>query len=242
MIVPDAAPPPQAEVVREPLGTPWERQSETGLLGGLLHTLQEALFEPGKLFAEAKLNETGAQIGFAVIVISVASILEQLISLPFTGQSTQLITRFADTYLAGNPALPGLKQMLVQNQFTVKRLLIAVISAPLIAFVFLYLNAGVTHLFALLFGQSKRGFAATFAACAYGCAPCALLLIPGCGFPIAVVWTVVLTGIGLKITHGISAGGATATIVAPYLILCCLGLAAVAMLTMAIGQTMAGGG
>ena len=44
-----------------------------------------------------------------------------------------------------------------------------------IVLVALYANAAVTHVFALLLGQNKRGFAATFTACAYAFAPLALL-------------------------------------------------------------------
>ena len=69
--------------------------------------------------------------------------------------------------------------------------------------------------------QAKRGFAATFAACAYGCAPLVLLAIPECGSIVAVIWLVVLTGIGMKVTHGISAGGAAAAVLVPYFVLCC---------------------
>ena len=73
--------------------------------------------------------------------------------------------------------------------------------------------------FALLLGQSKRGFPASFAACAYGVAPMVLLAIPGCGGVLALVWTIVLTGVGLKETHQIKSGGAAATVVAPYLLI-----------------------
>jgi len=79
----------------------------------------------------------------------------------------------------------------------------------------------VTHGVAAVLGQAKRGFAATFAACAYGCAPLALLAVPACGSIVGVLWLVVLTAIGMKITHRISAGAAAASVLAPYLVLCC---------------------
>jgi hypothetical protein len=85
----------------------------------------------------------------------------------------------------------------------------------------LYLNALVTHGIALLLRQSKRGFPATLAASAYSFAPFVLVAIPACGSTIAVVWVAVLTGIGLKQLHGMGTGGATASVLLPYLVLCC---------------------
>ncbi len=77
--------------------------------------------------------------------------------------------------------------------------------------------------------------AATFAACAYACAPLVLLAIPGCGFLVGAVWTAVLTGVGLKETHRIQPGGAAAAVLAPYALLCCAACA----LTM-LGGVVAG--
>src|SRR2546430_1981724 len=80
---------------------------------------------------------------------------------------------------------------------------------------------GSTAAQALLFRQSKRGFPATLAACAYSFAPVVLFAIPACGSTIGLVWVAVLTGIGLKDLHGMSAGGAAASVLLPYLVLCC---------------------
>ena len=52
-----------------------------------------------------------------------------------------------------------------------------VLLTPVVSLILLYLNAAVTHGVALLLGQSKRGFPATFAACAYSCAPLVLLAV-----------------------------------------------------------------
>jgi hypothetical protein len=118
--------------------------------------------------------------------------------------------------------------------------LLGVLLLPLLNFIFVYLNAGVTHLFALMLGQSKRGFPATFAACTYSFAPLILLAVPGCGAVVAILWLIVLTGVGLKVTHGIKPGGAAATVLAPYAILCCFGCASVAMLGAVLRKAFGG--
>jgi hypothetical protein len=105
---------------------------------------------------------------------------------------------------------------------------------PAIAFLFLYLNAAVTHVFAVLMGQAKRGFAATFAACAYASAPLVLLAVPACGSAVAIVWLIVLTSIGMKVTHRMSTGAAAASVLAPYFVLCCVLFLAMGSLAMAL--------
>src|SRR5205085_2370529 len=125
---------------------------------------------------------------------------------------------------AENPNVgPMLRKMMELQARAASPAMIVAFAAvtPLFAFVLLYLNAAVTHAVAALLRQAKRGFAATFAACAYGCAPLVLLAIPECGSIVAVIWLVVLTGIGMKVTHGISAGGAAAAVLVPYFVLCC---------------------
>jgi hypothetical protein len=217
-----AVPPGPADA--EPAGTPWERRKELGLVSAWLQTIQQALLEPGKLFSSARLDRGAAQLGFAVLTASVFSILEQLLEhLLFSGQREQL-RRFMASF-SDNPNIsPLLKWMISsQNQPSSTGMVVVIaLFAPLVSLVLLYLNAAVTHGFALVLGQAKRGFPATFAACAYSCAPLVLLAIPGCGSIIALIWLVVLTGFGLKETHRISTGGAAASVLAPYALACCL--------------------
>ena len=113
-----------------------------------------------------------------------------------------------------------------------------VLFTPVLSWLLLYLNAAVTHGFALVLGQAKRGFPATFAACAYACSPLVLMAVPGCGSLIAALWLIVLTGIGLKETHRISTGGAATSVLAPYAVLCCLLLGASLVLAMTVRQTL----
>jgi hypothetical protein len=61
-----------------------------------------------------------------------------------------------------------------------------------------------------------------------------LLAVPACGSIIAVVWVIVLTSVGMKVTHGISTGAAAATVLAPYFVLCCVLFLAIGSLAMAL--------
>jgi len=121
--------------------------------------------------------------------------------------------------ISSDPDLSPMLQKMIDTQASANSWPVVIglaLLTPLFSFLFIYLNAAVTHGFALLLGQSKRGFPATFAACAYACAPLVLLAVPACGSIVGVVWLVVLTGIGLKETHRISTGGAAATVLTPY--------------------------
>jgi len=214
---PPSGPPPSGPPAEQ--GTPWERRAELGAWRAYRDTVVEALFEPGRLFASARLDRGPAQLGFAVLTVSAASIAGQLVDYFFLRNWTQKVLR----RLGGSgPFAPYWEKAAAAARETSPRAVaLLALSTPLIVLAALYLNAAVTHLAALLLGQAKRGFAATFAACAYACAPLLLLAIPGCGWPIGVVWTVVLTGVGLQQSHRIPARSAAAAVLAPYALICC---------------------
>lgn len=245
LVVPEQ-PPVQAAVSPEeaapsqPPGTPWERREELGFLPAWGQTLQLALFEPSRLFSMARLDRGAAQLGFAVLTASVFSAIGQVLERALLFGQREQLRRLVEA-ISGNAEIsPWLKKMVeAQAQATSWAWVIALaLFTPVFSLVLLYLNAAITHLIALVLGQSKRGFPATFAACAYACAPLVLLAVPACGSIVAVIWLVVLTGVGLKQTHGISPGGAAAAVLAPYAFLCCLMFAAIALMAMVARNAM----
>jgi len=225
LVVPEPqAGPPTAELVSEPQGTPWERRSELGFWQGWAQTMQQALLEPGRLFASARLDRAGAQLGFAILTTSVfwaiGQILERLLLRGSTDRMRELFGA-----LSQNPDVAQMMQRMfeVQSRANSPAAVLALAAlTPAFTFVLLYVSAGITHVVAAVLGQAKRGFPATFAACAYACAPLVLLAVPACGSIVGVIWLVVLTGIGMKVTHRISTGGAAASVLVPYFVLCCL--------------------
>jgi len=205
---------PQAEQ-----GTPWERRAELGTWRAYRDTVVQALFEPARLFGSARLDRGPAQLGFALLTVSAASIVAQLVDYFFLRNWTQMFLR----RLGGSGPMASYWQKLAEaaRETSPRSAVLWALLTPLVVLVALYLNAAVTHLATALLGQAKRGFAATFAACAYACAPLLLLAIPGCGSPVGVVWTVVLTGVGLQQTHRIPGRTAAAAVLAPYALICC---------------------
>lgn len=222
LVVPEGAVPSTtqpASTASEEQGTPWERRAEIGFWRGWWETLVQVLFEPGRLFRSARLDRGAAQTGFAVFTVSVPWFVGQMLDRFLLRPWTQhLIERLG----ASGPFGPLLQKIAAagHDNSPGATLLIALFT-PVLVLVGLYANAAVTHVAALLLGQAKRGFAATFAACAYASAPLLLTALPGCGAPIGTVWTIVLTGVGLKEMHRIASGGAAAAVLVPYALLCC---------------------
>lgn len=227
---------PIAELLDEPSGTPWERRAELGLLRGWAATMQLAFFEPSRLFAMARLDQGRAQLGFALLTTSVFWAVGQLFERALAGAQHEQMKRLIGS-ISDNPDVSPLLKRMIDAQEHVSSpawFIGLVLLTPAFSTLLIYLNAAVTHAFAVLMGQSKRGFPATFAACAYGCAPLVLLAVPACGSIVGALWLVVLTGVGLKITHRISSGGAAAAVLAPYVIFCCLGVLAAAAMAMSL--------
>lgn len=244
LIVPElpAAPPeaPRAELLPEAAGTPWERLGELGFWTGWARTVREALLEPGRLFASARLDKGWQQLGFALFTTSafwmVGQILEALLLRGQGDALRRLLPALADNPVVGS-ALQRLNELQARAN-TPGAIALLIVLTPAVSFVLLILNALVTHAVAALLGQARRGFAATFAACCYASAPLVLLAVPACGSSVGVIWLIVLTGIGMKVTHGMSTGGAAASVLAPYLVLCCLTFLAMASLMVALRSAM----
>ncbi len=151
---------------------------------------------------------------------AIGQILERLLLRGSTDRMRELFGA-----LSQNPDVAQMMQRMfeVQSRANSPAAVLALAAlTPAFTFVLLYVSAGITHVVAAVLGQAKRGFPATFAACAYACAPLVLLAVPACGSIVGVIWLVVLTGIGMKVTHRISTGGAAASVLVPYFVLCCL--------------------
>jgi hypothetical protein len=178
------------------------------------------LFEPAKLFSMARIDDHWSHLKFAVLTGAVFSVIGQLLNHVLAGPiNEQMQRQLANLSKPLPPVVMNWIKWSTDNSLALTLWVAAL--APLITFLFIYAQAGITHLAALLLGQNKRGFAATFAAAAYAMAPAVLYAVPGCGAYIAPIWIAVLTGIGLKYTHGMTVGGAVSATLAPYVLLCC---------------------
>jgi Yip1 domain len=198
-------------------------------------TVAQALFEPSRLLRTVRIENGAAHVWFALLTGSTFGIFNELI-----GRVAVSPSRVRGMLGAGQLP-PGLDvDRLVAFLYpTTPWFIVRILATPLFVLATLYVSASITHGFALLFRQSKRGFAATLAASAYGFAPAVLFAIPACGGAIAAVWIAVLTGIGLKELHGMRPGGAAASVLLPYVVLCCAGCGIGIVVIGAMMRTMA---
>lgn len=96
--------------------------------------------------------------------------------------------------------------------------LIALLPLALLAsWGFLFLGAGLVHLFVLLFG-GKQGYKETFAVIAYSIAPSIFLFIQYLSFPVS-IYSLILEVIGIHNRQKLSMGVSAAVVLIPFLIL-----------------------
>src|SRR5205085_2508012 len=90
------------------------RRSELGFLSAWAQTVQQALFEPGRLFKSARLDKGSAQLGFAVLTASVFWSIGQLLDrFLFAGQREQM--RHLLEQLSGGQ-LPAIAKSMLDKQ------------------------------------------------------------------------------------------------------------------------------
>jgi hypothetical protein len=201
----DAAP-GQSATGRE--RTAWEDRSRNGLMGGLLKTLKESLFNPSEFFK--KLNVTGGLADptlYALIVgmvgIMVFYFWQILLQNTLPGPLSHEVKG-----PAGIDLFSGIGMALVA------------VCMPFFIILGLFVWAGFLHVLLLLVQGAKNGFEATFRTVAYSYGSNIFLLIPFCGGIIAGVWNIVIVIIGLKEAHGTTGGKAAFAVLFP-VIFCC---------------------
>lgn len=108
---------------------------------------------------------------------------------------------------------------------------------PLIMGVGLLVSSAIIHVFLLLVGGARSGFAATVRALSYCQVGSLALLVPVCGGLLGTLWILVLEVIGLSVLHRISIGRAALALLIP-LVLCC---SCAALLSVMFGAVLMGG-
>ncbi len=194
---------------------PWERRERYGFLNGLYLTIKDVLLAPRRFF-----HRMPSQIGllqplyFALVLGVVASFFAWMWSL--TGSSLQML--MAENF-----------EEIVKGPFVAFMFFVL---SPLTVAVAVFVKAGLLHLVLMLVGGNRLGFEATFRVAAYGEAAGILALVPACGTAIGVIWTVVITVIGLYSIHETDPWRAAVAVVLPTLL--CTSLFAISAVMLAL--------
>jgi hypothetical protein len=181
---------------------PWERRDRFGFLNGLYLTIKDVLLAPRQFF-----HRMPSQLGlaqpllFAVVLGVAASFISWMWTL--TGSSLQMLVE---------DDLEGL----MKGPFWY---FVLFIFSPVIVSILIFVKAGLIHLMLLILGGNRLGFEATFRVAAYGEAASILALVPVCGSFLGIVWSLVVTIIGLYSIHETEPWRAVAAVLLP-MILC----------------------
>jgi hypothetical protein len=224
---PEAQPPPQTPPPIPPAlppsdawrpadagdGVPWERRGQLGALTALVDTTLQVLSRPRDFFRRMSPNAgLGAPLVYGVIVGYiglVATAVYDAIFEAMVGRETAelgLGPEF-DRALAMVQGGPGL--------------LVQLLIGPFVLVVGLLVITGLNHLALMMLGGARHGFEATFRVGAYARAASIVSLVPLCGPVVAIVWTAVVSIIGIQVVHETTLGKAIGAVVLPVVVACC---------------------
>ncbi|MFC2146729.1 YIP1 family protein, partial [Acidobacteriota bacterium] len=205
----------------EKLIVPFEDKSKN-FFTGLLETMKLVLFQPTNFFRNYKLDGTmGKPILFALIVGWVSAIISSTWSM-FIGDFTSTVLQWLRDRL---PEFEGVEweqleqwEQLGATDGTFD-LIFGIIMAPFFILFFLFIFAGIYHLFLMLVKGANKNFETTFNVVAYGTAAQIAEIIPFLGTLIAWGYGIVLSIIGLTEAHETDSWKAVFAIFTP-IILC----------------------
>jgi len=211
------APPPTATATETPVfrtGLPWEHRGERGLVAAFFETVSMILTGPVQAFSLMK-TEGGFDdpLIFALIGGSISTVIWILLSmlLQSLGMFTSLTGR--------EGALQGLFGFGLGGFLAIIRLVLT----PIIIAVGLFVWAAIVHLFLMLVGGAKKSFETSFRALSFAYGSTSLfLIVPCCGWAVALFWGLVADCIGLACSHETDTGRAAAAVLVP-LVVCCGG-------------------
>lgn len=195
--VPDAEVPapepavPQAELEFDPA---WEVPG-AGLIRRFFSTLRQVLSAPSLFFYGLKVEKVGRALSFGWILCTLAVFFSMLYSLWSLDRDPQaLLQNIQIPPDVG--ATPGEILAAVRS-----RLLLGLYASPLLGLLNLFLSALLYHLGVWLLAKRHRGFAATFRATAYGCAPLLFCMVPFIGLLLGGLGTIALQVLALSAVH-----------------------------------------
>jgi hypothetical protein len=202
---------------------PWEQPGYPAL-EGLYETAKLVLTSPSQAFARISLTGTlGKPLAYAIIFGWVGIIANQIYSIALRGALTGFLSGlpgYNPRFMVGLPIFMSVGLMIV---------------APLFVLIGVFLGSAILHLFLMLVGGAKTGFASTVRVVCYTGTVQVLQIVPFCGGLIAFIWALILYIIGFAIVHRTTQGKAALAVLLP-IVLCCV---CVAIVGLAFGAAIA---
>ncbi|HET8540533.1 MAG TPA: YIP1 family protein [Anaeromyxobacter sp.] len=203
---PPGGPPPGPE-----LPSPFAERATRGFLPSFLETWKLVATQPQDFFRRVRIDQTRTAILFGVLASLVGTVVNALYSFLFAQQVRDVLSN-----------LPGEARYVDQlGELSTGRGTIAqILLTPILTVVLMYVGAAILHVLLMLFRGARRPFDATLTVVAYANGLNLLLVVPGCGGLIALVWALVVLVIGLGESQRCGSGKAAAAVFAPVILLC----------------------
>jgi hypothetical protein len=225
-----AAPPPAAEFATPSGGgAPWEERGQSSLVSAFIETAKRSVTQPGTFFKSLRTDPVGGAISFGLICWIVGWFASELweiatSSLVPSENLLKILPQSADSEMM-------IKRMAEWSSPKVR--LVSALSSPVGAVISFFVIAVVLHLMVVLVCRGGRGWSATFRALGYASAPLLLGIVPVCGQELGVIWSIILTIIGVTHLHKTTGGRAAAAVLLPMVLVCCC--SCVGLLVVGIG-------
>jgi hypothetical protein len=192
--------------------SPFAERATRGFLPAFFETWKLVATQPQEFFRRVRIDQTGTAILFGVIANTVGSVVNGFYRWVFAEQFRAMIQ-----------GLPGGEARYMERFGALSSgagLVGEIVLTPIAAVVLIYLAAAVVHVLLMLFRGAGRPFDATLTTTAYASGLMLLLVVPGCGSPIALVWGLVVLIVGLGEIHRCGPGKAAAAVLSPAILLC----------------------
>jgi hypothetical protein len=226
----------ESEAKTTELVIPFEDKSKD-FFTGLLETLKLVLFQPTTFFRNYKLdNPIGRSLLFAVIIGWFAAIVDIIWGMVI---NRSMFTYFKENFSKFEEYFPELEgfdfsQFESVGAWESLQSIIGIIIAPFMVLLFVFIFAGLFHLFLMMVKGANKNFETTINIVAYGMAASIFKVLPFCGQLVYYVYWVILSIIGLTETHKTDSWKAVFAVIAPFL-LCCLCCVMVVFLIVSTG-------
>lgn len=196
---------------------PWPPPEGVSSLAALGETWKAATFEPRRFFA--LMPRTGGT-GPAVLYYLIVGVLLSGVSLLWS-------------MLAGRTD-QEMEQRGTELPIEALDPLVGFLLSPLMLLLALVLAAGITHLFLMLFGGARHGFATTTRVFCFAYSPMLFGVVPVLGTIVGTVWMVALAVIGLREAHESEGWQPVLAVLIPFILL-------IALVAIALFVVMAAG-
>ncbi|WP_243337636.1 YIP1 family protein [Anaeromyxobacter soli] len=200
---------------------PFAERRQRGIFSSFVETLKLVATQPGAFFRRVRVDQPGSAVLFAVIAYTVGTLFQGLYSLATGSRVAEMLESVAENMPEEQARYVRMYVESMSGASTIAQIVLA----PLAALVGVYLWAAIVHGILLLVRGAPRGFGATLTAVGYALGLNVLLIVPGCGGFLALVWGVVAMIIGLGETQRCGPGKSTLAVLSPVLLVlvcsCC---------------------